>query len=205
MPKRKPGARTKHRKKPKRGLDWAALKERYIVENLDPQRDRPYTAAELAKDFQVSVHTVRGVMAKEDWRGELRSHQEKRSEEAIARTRTIYADQERELRDRQANIGRLWQAKSVVRIQKIENPETDLTFREALDLGRYGAELERKARGLPELADPTIHIEPEETEGYESPEVKIARMKKRDKAKRTFFERFGVKDDEAEKSGGDGA
>ena len=194
---RKAGRKTKPRKRVSK-VDWSAAKTRYIAENLDPTRESPFTMIDLARDLKVREQTVRVHAMNEDWRGELRSQQAKRSDEAIARTRTAFADAERELRDRQATAARLLQAKALIGLQKLVAPEKDLTPREMVDMWRAGAEQERKARGIPDRIDVSGQIDVAETPGFESPTSKIARLQEEEKARKTLLDMFAEKNDEAQ-------
>lgn len=127
--------------------DWEFLRETFINQNL-VERDGPYTLKMLAEDHALSYSSLQNKAAKEGWMKLLDDAREvsaKKSRGAIERSRVF---NELEVRVRQATYGNLAQSKAAVRLQAVQ-PE-DLSIREAIDLLRYGAELERKALAMPD-------------------------------------------------------
>lgn len=196
MPKRKKGPPKTRKKVKSKPIDWVAIKVRWLAENLNPTGNK-YTFSQCARDFRVNADNLRKVAKAGDWVGELRNQEAKLADETISRTRKYYADIENECRARQADLGKKMQKVGKARIDKIDTPE-NLSVKDAIEFSRHGAELERKARGLPERIDIHANVEVEETSGYESPEQKTIRLAKQERARKTLLERFMVKDEEDE-------
>ena len=197
MAKRKSGPKKTRIRVKRRKIDWVAIKMRWIAENMDPTRDTPYTYVICAKDFKINEGNLRTRAAEGDWKGELRAQKARLISETTGRTRKHYAELENKLRDRQANLGRLMQTKGAIKIQSIEDPVKELSLKDAMEISRHGAEMERKARGVPDRIDIHANLEVEETSGYESPEAKIARLQKEERQRDSFYEMFveGGRDD----------
>ncbi len=141
---------------------------------------------------------MRKVARKEDWTGELRKQQAQISEETITRTREHHIQIELELRERQAELGRLYQDVSRITIEDLKEKQAKLQPKEAMDLGRHGAELERKARGVPDRLDVHSTLESEEHEGFESPETKMARERADTRYEKLLKRIAAEEDDDAE-------
>ncbi len=127
--------------------DWDYLREEWINQNL-VDREGPYTLKMLCEDHDLSYSMVQNKSAKEGWVGLLKDRKEqagKVSRGAIERSRIF---NELEVRIRQATFGRLAQSKAAGRLNDIDSEK--LTVREAIDLMRLGAELERKALAMPD-------------------------------------------------------
>lgn len=132
---------------PKPKHDWDSLRGEWINQNL-VDREEPYTLKMLAEDHSLDYSYLQNKSAKEGWMGLLKDRREEAgglSKNAIERSRVF---NELEVRVRQATYGNLAQSKAAVKLNNI-SPE-DLTIREAIDLMRLGAELERKALAMPD-------------------------------------------------------
>lgn len=84
--------------------DWTLIRERWIIENLDPERAMPYTLKEAASDHGVAYQTVRNRASQEGWRHELRDRQRERSRDAIEKAKSRFAFVEAEIRGTHAYI-----------------------------------------------------------------------------------------------------
>jgi len=127
--------------------DWEYFREEWINQNL-VDREGPYTLKMLAEDHELDYSYLQNKSATEGWMGLLkdrRSESSHVSKNAIERSRIF---NELEVRVRQATYGNLAQSKAAVKLNDI-NPK-DLSIREAIDLMRLGAELERKALAMPD-------------------------------------------------------
>lgn len=180
----------KHPKKQPTKIDWAKARDDFIAQNLDPTRERPYTLRDVARSWGVSYSQVRHHASKEDWYEALREQAQLRSEEAIERTRSVYAEMEAELRERQANLGRLAQEVGEGRLlELLDSKGPRLNNRDAMDLVFRGGEMERKARGIPDRVDVRAQdVVGDDTDQYESPDFKIARQRERRRLKERLAE-----------------
>lgn len=93
--------------------DWAMVRERWLIENLDPSREKPYTLRKCAMDHGVAYQTVRNRACTERWRVELNRRQRARSEAAIEEAQSRFSTDEAEVRANHASmldvvIGRFW-------------------------------------------------------------------------------------------------
>lgn len=158
-------------------VDWARVREDYIVQNLDPNRERPYTLKEVAEKWHVSYGHVRNIASEQKWREQLREHAQKRADESIEEARKAIAFDEAEIRVRQQKLARLAQALAGKKLQEIVNdPDliAKMSPREATELLRIGLDQERNAVGLPREYAVT-ELPDTEDDKYESPLVKMRR------------------------------
>ncbi len=137
-------------------INWPAVKEDFIVSNLDPSRDELLTLKELAANHGVNYESVRRRAGKEGWNDEVKKRAEKLAEESIEVAQEQFSQSEAEIRERQIKIARLAQAKAVVRLQDLKPSE--LTVREAIELLKLGLPEERKAAGMPDKVDITVPV-----------------------------------------------
>ncbi len=91
-----------------RKVDWEAVREHWIVMNLDPTRSpsREFTLAQVARDFGVTHSWTRTKAAEGGWRDELRARRRAVADAAIERAQETAIAVEAEIRDTQIKIAR---------------------------------------------------------------------------------------------------
>ena len=104
---RKPrNEQAKHRKRGT-AVDWAAVREHWLVMNLNPLRDPKlgeYTLGEVADVFRLAKKTVRAKSASDQWRAELIRRREEVAEEAVDLAAQTAAAVEAKIREDQIKI-----------------------------------------------------------------------------------------------------
>jgi hypothetical protein len=161
------------KKEPKKNLDWLAVREDFIVTNLDPELDKPYTYRDVAKKWGVARETV-GLHGKaEGWREELAARAKARSDASIEAQQRKFADKEAAIREKHANVAMALTAKAVVKLQNI-NAE-DLTTDQMIKILQFSLPEERDARGIPRIAQTTIVSPLGDAADLETPAMKIER------------------------------
>lgn len=147
------------RRPPARHTDWVAVKEHFMVMNLDPTIDRmkcPYTLKDAAKAFGMSHIRVRTVAAEQCWYAELTERRQKVAEAAISRAQALAEESEAQIRLRQASLARDLQNAAGQALQRLlKDLETKPNLRLSADaiekLLRTGMAQEREALGLPKM------------------------------------------------------
>jgi len=151
-------------------IDWPALKEEWMAENLDPKRERNFTLKALALRHSVAEGTVRNKASDGSWRKELKDRAKERAEILAKETKKRGMFNELEVRERLFKLGRGIQSKGLEKLQELTT--SDFSAREAIDMLKLGVDIERRAIGLP---DEFVHHEVIDSE-YEAPMDKLARI-----------------------------
>ncbi len=134
------------RMRKKNSLEWYKVCRYWVTENLQPDREKPYTFKDCAQAWKINYGSLRNVAHRDNWKGELQKALDEKNTQVLEVVKQDTAVEEGEVRIRQARVARLALAKATVRLQAIE--PGDLSVREALELLKLGFEQERKALGL---------------------------------------------------------
>lgn len=127
-------------------IDWVPIKTDFITENLNRDRQSPFSLKELAYKWHLSYKTVRNHAHKEKWGEELRQRVfdlNRRSLDVVQEQRSI---DEAEVRTRQADAAKEMLDLALAKLRTLR-PQ-DLSKKEAIELLRIGLTEERRALGL---------------------------------------------------------
>lgn len=170
-------AGNKNPKKHKPKNDWIAIREDYLVQNLDPQAEKPYTVAACAAHWGLNRKTIERHSEAEDWRGELRKRQAAISDARIEAHTDGFMEQQREIRKRHAMVAQGLISKAAKKLGSIKKPEKQLTVDQMVKMLTFGMAAEREAHGMPkyiQLEDVT-HTDPERQ--FETPTMRMERRR----------------------------
>ena len=167
-PKRKKRARREH--------DWDDIREDFLLQNLDPSREKPYTLGACAKTWAVSVSAVERHSRKEAWRDELRVRAKAQANANIERRQETYAEVEREVRERHATFCRGLIAKAGIKFNSITDPEI-LTVDQMLKMLTFAMPEEREARGMPKYHQVSGLTATDPEREMETPGMRIERRR----------------------------
>ncbi len=142
-------------------VDWSAMEQDFIVENLDPARKTPYTFADVAKKWDVAHGTVRNRAADEGWREKLREKRREQANLATEHAKKAFAFDEAEIRMRHAsradNLAKVATAHLAENIQgvmledgTVVKEAQRLTVAQCIDILKFAPIEERRALGLPD-------------------------------------------------------
>ncbi len=167
-PKRKKRARREH--------DWDGIREDFLLQNLDPSREKPYTLGACAKSWAVSVSAVERHSRKEGWRDELRVRAKAQANANIERRQETYAEVEAEIRQRHATFCRGLIAKAGIKFTSITDPRK-LTVDQMLKMLTFAMPEEREARGIPKYYQVTGLTPTDPEREMETPGMRIERRR----------------------------
>lgn len=128
---------------------WLQIRDDYIDENLDPEREAPFTLKDVAARWKLNYGTLRNHASAGGWNDRLHEIVEQRNQKTQEIVQNSISYEEAEVRTRQARIARLAQDKATIALESIK-PE-DLSNREVIDLLRFSLEAERRALGMPDV------------------------------------------------------
>ncbi len=192
--KKKPG---KGKKKP---IDWDAIREDYLLQNLDQSRDLPYTISGCAKTWGLSRSAVENHAKKEFWREELITRAKAQADANLERRTETIAEVEREARDRHANFMKGLISKAAVKFNSLKDPENELSVDQMLKMLQFAMPEERAALGIPKYVS-IMTTTPSDTEReMETPGMRIERRRLEREVKKellALIARAEVEDDAA--------
>jgi hypothetical protein len=154
-------------------VDWESMREDFLIQNLSPDREEPYTYAQIAVKWGLKVETVRGHAGKNKWREELRIRAKQQSDAAIAKHQETFVEMERELRDRHAKFTRGLVAKAMVKFNSID--AESMTVDQMIKMLQFAMPEEREARGLPKLMQVADMTPTDANRQMETPALRIER------------------------------
>ena len=130
-------------------IDWNAIREDYLVQNLDPQAEKPYPIIALATHWGVSRDSCDRHAKKEDWKGELRRRAKAIADARIDAHQDGFIEQQREIRKRHAMVAKDVISKAMMKFDAIKDPDNELTVDQMLKMLAFALPQEREALGLP--------------------------------------------------------
>ena len=142
--------------KPK--IDWNAIREDYLVQNLDKKQKKNYTQADLSRQWGVSQNAISRHALKDDWAGELRRRTKVIADARIDAHTDGLVEQQKEIRKRHALIAKGVITKAVKKLKEITKPEK-LTVDQMVKMLSFGMSAEREALGMPkyiQIQDVTV-------------------------------------------------
>lgn len=165
--------KAKNPTKPK--FDWNAIREDYIVQNLDQEREKPYTVVALAKQWGVSRKQVDVHIAKEDWRGELRRRAKVIADARIDAHTDGIAETHREIRERHVAISRGLISLASKKYNEMVDKNEELSAEQMLKFLAFALPQEREALGLPRYLQIQTVTPGDPERAGETPSVRMAR------------------------------
>ena len=188
-------------KKPKKGkkkaVDWDAVREDFLVQNLDPARETPYTFAACAKTWGVTRPYLSKKATEQDWRAELRVRAKAQADASVERRQETYAEVEREIRERHGAFCRGLVAKSAIKFNSLDKPE-DMTIDQMLKMLAFAMPEEREARGIPKYHHVTNVVAGDPEREMETPGMRIERRRSEREVKKELLELLAGVDDVGE-------
>ncbi len=165
----------KPRKGKKKPIDWDAIREDYLLQNLDQSRDTPYTISALAKTWGHHRSTVEKHAKAESWREELITRAKAQANANLERRTETIAEVEREARTRHAAFCRGLVAKSMIKFNSLKDPENDISVDQMLKMLQFAMPEERASLGIPKYVSITTHTPTDTEREMETPGMKIER------------------------------
>jgi hypothetical protein len=194
----------KNAKKPAKGkkkaIDWDAIREDYLIQNLDQSRDKPYTISGCAKTWGLSRSAVENHAKKEEWREELITRAKAQANANLERRTETIAQVEREARKRHANFMKGLISKAALKFNSIEDPAKDLTVDQMLKMLQFALPEERAALGIPKYLSITTTTPTDTEREMETPGMRIERRRLEREVKKellALIARAEEEDDEA--------
>ncbi len=169
------------KKNPKRGkskpINWSAIREDYLLQNLDQSRELPYTMSACAKTWGLHRTTLDKHAKKEGWRDELITRAKAQADANLERRTETIAEVEREARKRHANFMKGLILKAAQRFKAIKDPEKELTIDQMIQMLRFALPEERAALGIPKYVSITTIMPTDKDREMESPGMRIERRR----------------------------
>lgn len=181
------GKKSAKLQKPKKVADWDAIREDFLIQNLDPTRETPYTYAACAKTWGVTRKTVSKHANVEKWRVELQVRAKAQADATVDRRQDTYADAEREVRERHVGLMRDLIEQATVRLNSIKNPKK-LTINQMLKMFQFALPEEREAMGMPKYVQVQSLMTTDPERGMETPGARIARRRAEREVKAELLE-----------------
>ena len=158
-------------------IDWNAIREDYLVQNLDPEAEKPYPIIALATHWGVSRDSCDRHAKKEDWKGELRRRAKAIADARIDAHQDGFIEQQREIRERHASVAQNLISKAVEKFNTIKNPKKELTVDQMLKMLAFAMPAEREAHGMPKFVQ-IQDVTPTDTERtHETPAQRMERRR----------------------------
>ncbi len=164
-------------KKPSRRIDWDPIREDFLLQNLDPAREEPYTLVAVAKTWGVSRSALDKQSRKEHWRDELIVRAKAQADASIDRRTETIAEVEREARARHATFMKGLIFKAAQRFKEIKNPKKDLSIDQMIQMLRFALPEERAALGIPKYLSITTTMPTDRDRELETPGRRIERRR----------------------------
>lgn len=163
--------------KAKKAVDWDAVREDYLIQNLDQSRDDPYSFRSVAKTWGVCRASVENHAKKEGWRDELLVRAKSQADANLQRRQDTYAEVEREARKRHANSMKGLISKAARKLISIKNPEEDLSVDQMLKMFQLALPEERAALGIPKYLSIQTTMSTDTEREMETPGMRIERRR----------------------------
>jgi hypothetical protein len=127
--------------------DWDALKEDWLSRNLDPEREHAlYTLKAFADEHKIPYNTMRLRAGKERWYDQLHLAKVQSADKALDELTSRAGFDEYQFRLAHMRTAELMQKKGLEKL--LAANISDLSVQDAINLMRYGVDIERKALGM---------------------------------------------------------
>ena len=169
----------KNSNRPKRyrtKLDWDAIREDYLVRNLDPEEKKKYSVTSLAKVWHVSRVSIDKHVKKEDWNGELRRRTQAIADARIDVAQDSIIEKQQEIRERHGNVAKGIISKAIMKFNSLNTPEKELTVPDMLKMFAFALPAEREAAGMAKYIEISDVTPTDPAREFETP---IMRMERR--------------------------
>ena len=164
-------------KKNRYGIDWDAIREDYLVQNLDPNKTKKYSIVQLAKTWGVTRRNIDRHAKKEDWAGELRKRTKAIADARIDVHQDSIIETQREIRERHASVAQDIIAKAVKKFNTIKNLKKELTVDHMLKMMALGMSAEREAHGMPKYIQIHDVTPTDPAREFETPALRMERRR----------------------------
>jgi len=139
----------KNPKKHKPKIDWDAIREDYLVRNLDNSKTKKYSVNMLAKTWGISRTSIDRHVKAEDWNGELRRRTQAIADARIEIHQDSIIEAQKEIRERHALVARSAIKVASKKLATLKKPEKELTVDQMVKMLAFGMAAERDAAGMP--------------------------------------------------------
>ena len=157
-------------------INWHAIREDYLVRNLDKSQ-KTYTIVALAKEWGVSRKQIDIHAHAENWRGELRRRTKSIADARIEAHTDALKDQQRAIRERHVEVAGGVISKAVQRFNAITNPEEEISLDLMLKMFAFGLPAQRDAIGMPKLVQIQDVSAQDVARQFETPEMRMERRR----------------------------
>ncbi len=168
------------------GLNWEAIREDYIINNLDPMRETRYTLRAVSVKYSLDYTTVHRHSKSEDWKGELQRRAKSQADANIEMHQESFAQMEKALRERHAKYTSEVIEKAITKLRSIDAKQ--LTVDQMIKMLNFALPEEREARGLPRIMQAAAITPTDSERKHETPALRIARRKQERAAKKALVE-----------------
>lgn len=170
-------AKKKNSKKTRSKINWHAIREDYLVRNLDKKEGKTYTIVDLSKEWGVSAKQIHIHAKAGDWRGELRRRTQVISDARIEAHTDGLMEEQREIRKRHAMVAKGVIAKAGKKLGSIKKPEEELTVEQMVKMLAFGFTAEREAHGMPKFIQIQDVTQTDSERQYETPVMRMERRR----------------------------
>jgi hypothetical protein len=167
----------KNPKKLKNKIDWPAIREDWIVQNLDKKVKTKPTKLALAIHWGVSRDSVDRHAKKEDWAGELRKRTHAIANARIDAAQDGIIEKQRKIREHHGKVASGIISKATQRFNAITNPEEDIDLPLMLKMFAFGLPAEREAAGMPKLVQIQDVTVADQDRLHETPTMRMERRR----------------------------
>ncbi|KKM66397.1 hypothetical protein LCGC14_1481620 [marine sediment metagenome] len=166
----------KNPKKHKPKIDWDAIREDYLVQNLDPEKTKKYSINMLAKTWGVSRNSIDKHVKAEDWNGELRRRSRAIADARIDVHQDSIIEAQKEIRERHALVARSAIAVASKKLASLKNPKK-LTVEQMVKMLAFGLTAEREASGMPKFIQIEDVTPTDPAREFETPLMRMERRR----------------------------
>lgn len=169
------GKRNPKKHKPK--IDWDAIREDYLVRNLDDTKTKKYSVNMLAKTWGISRTSIDKHIKAEDWNGELRRRTQAIADARIEVHQDSIIEAQKEIRDRHALIARSAIKVASKKMATLKKPEKQLTVDQMVKMLAFGMAAERDAAGMPKYIQIEDVTPTDPAREFETPLMRMERRR----------------------------
>lgn len=166
----------KGKKKNRYNIDWDAIREDYLVQNLSPDKLKKYSIVQLAKTWGVQRKSIERHAKAEDWKGELRKRTTAIADARIDVAQDSIMEAQREIRKRHGEVAKGVLGRAILKFNTLLNPDTDITVEQMLKMMVFALPAEREAHGMPKFIQIQDVTPTDPARAFETP---ILRMERR--------------------------
>ena len=166
----------KNPKKHKPKIDWDAIREDWLVRNLDDTKTKKYSNKMLAKAWGVSRVSIEKHAKKEDWKGELRRRTQAIADARIDVHQDSIIEAQKEIRERHALVARSAINVASKKLATLKKPEK-LTIDQMVKMLAFGMAAERDASGMPKYIQIEDVTPTDPAREFETPLMRMERRR----------------------------